>query len=189
MLEVMKIQIIPDNVFNSLNIDTRKKKYPGELATRVIDCMALEYADKTGHCVIDSTNKSEIILVEIVIGAGGEVALLANLFKSQVYDIAEALDIPESIIRRKPINSTFGTDKIAGYFGEIPSDFSPRDIYRVLDLALLLLYDKKYSPERLAQELGHSKTFTQKLSRRIENQNHRRAIPCFSIYEMDEFST
>ena len=88
------------------------KIYPGELATRLIDLTTLEYADKTGHCGVDSTNGSEIVLGEIVLGAGLEFSPISDLYKSQVFDLGELLETPQYILDRNPINSTFGTDKI-----------------------------------------------------------------------------
>ena len=170
-----------------LNLTHRKKIYPGELATRLMDLLVLEYADKTGHCAIDSTNKTEVVLGEIVIGAGGEAAILSDFYKTQVYDLAEALAIPDPFIQRRPINSTFATDKVSSYFAEIPTDFTPGDVYRVLDLALFLAYDKKYSSEALSHELGHSEKFTQKLWQRIHSQDHRRVIPSFNFHELPSY--
>src|SRR3989344_8055644 len=135
------------------------KIYPGELATRLIDLATLEYADKTGHCGIDSTNGSEIILGEIVIGAGLEYSPISDLYKSQVFDIGEILEIPKYIIERNPINSTFGIDKIKSYFGEIPEELSARDVYAVLDPVLFHIFEMKMKPFEISQKLKHSQKF------------------------------
>ncbi len=167
-----------ENIVSSLK---SPKIYSGELATRLIDCVVLEVADKTGHCSMDSTNGTEIVLGEIVLGAGAECAPIADFYKSQVYDIAELIGVPEFILGRPPINSTFGNDKVASYFGEIPDDFTPRDVYRVLDPVLFLVYDKIYKPRTVTRRLGHSLKFAEKVYQRVRNQGHRRLRPFFAI--------
>ena len=156
------------------------KKYPGELATRLIDLVVLEYADKTGHCGIDSTNGSEIVLGETVLGAGLEYYPLSNLYKSQVFDMGELLKVPQYIIDRNPINSTFGTDKVRSYFGEIPNGFSPRDVYSVLDPILFHIFNKKMKPKKIMQKLGHSSEFVERVYKKVKDQDHRRKLPHFA---------
>lgn len=158
-----------------------KKVYPGELATRLIDLITLEYADKTSHCGIDSTNGSEIVLGEIVIGAGLEYSPICDLYKSQVFDVGEVLGLPTYIIDRNPINSTFGTDKINSYFGEIPKGLVARDVYAVLDPILFHIFDKKMRPAEIAHKLGHSQKFVERVHQRVRNQDHRRNHPYFAL--------
>lgn len=158
-----------------------RKIYPGELSSRLMNLVTLEYADKTGHCCVDSTNGSEIVLGEIVLGSGFEYSPLSDLYKSQVFDIAEFLDMPKYIVNRNPINSTFGIDKIHSYFGEIPNRFSARDIYAVLDPVLFHIFDKKMKPRVIARKLGHSIKFVERVYQRFKNQDHRRKPPYFAL--------
>lgn len=158
-----------------------KKVYPGELATRLIDLLVLEYADKTSHCSIDPVNASEIALGEIVLGCGMEYRPINNFYKSMVFALGDLLGAPDYIINRNPINSTFGTDKIHSYFGEIPKNLSAREVYEVLDCVLFNIFDKKIGPKKIAQELGHSLGFVEKVYQRVMNQDHRRDPPCFVI--------
>ena len=157
------------------------KIYPGELATRLIDLLTLEYADKTGHCGVDSTNGSEIVLGEIVIGAGLEYSPISDLYKSQVFDLGEALKSPQYILDRNPINSTFGIDKVKSYFGEIPQGLTVRDVYAVLDLVLFYIFDKKMKPVEIAKKAGHSLRFVERVYQRVKNQDHRRKRPYFAL--------
>lgn len=159
----------------------RKEKYSGELSTRLIYLVLLEYADRTSHCLMDPANGSEIVLGEFVVGCGVDCSPISDLYKSQVYDIAELIGIPRFIIDRPPINSTFGNDKIRSYFGEIPEGLSPRDVYRVLDPILHLAFIKKMKPPAIARRLGHSLSFVEKVHQRIKNQDNRRNIPYFAI--------
>lgn len=159
----------------------KTKQYPGELATRLISNLVLEYADKTNHCAVEATNGTEIVLGEISLGAGGEYAPIADLYKSQVYDIAERIGVPEFVINRPPIDSAFGTNKVLGYFGEMPDGFTPRDAYNVLDPVLYLVHERRWTPKTVSKKLGHSLTFTENVYRKVRNQDHRRLRPYFNV--------
>jgi len=161
------------------------KRYPGELATRLIDLLTLEYADKAGHCGIDSTNGSEIVLGEIVLGAGLEYSPICDIYKSQVFDLGDRLGMPSYVIDRNPINSTFGTDKIHSYFGEIPEGLGAREVYGVVDPVLYHIWDLKLKPEEIIGKTGHSLEFLKNLYKRVRNQDHRREHPFFSITDKE----
>ncbi|MBI2670668.1 hypothetical protein HYX18_01655 [Candidatus Woesearchaeota archaeon] len=160
--------------------------YPGELATRLISLVNLEFADRIGHCAVGTTNGTEIVLGEFVIGAANECEPIADIYKSQVFDIGEILGISRYILERNPINSTFGTDKIHTYFAEIPDGLDARAVYSVLDPVVHHLFDLKLEPSEVARRLGHSKSFVDKVARRIRNQDHRRRIPFFCLEDKIE---
>ena len=120
---------------------------------------------------------------EFVLGGGGELAPLSSMYKSQVYDLAEILGVPKFVIDRRPINSTFGNDKVLTYFSEVPMGFTARDAYNVLDPSLYLVYRKKYTPKMLVKELGHSQEFSEKIHDVVRKQDHRRAIPYFKFLD------
>lgn len=171
-----------NNFTDRIVVETgRPKIYSGELATRLINSCILEYADKTGHCAIDATNGTEVLLGEFVIGAGAEYSPLSDFYKSQVYDMAEILGVPDFVINRPPINSTFGNDKISSYFGEIPDGLKPRGVYAVLDPVLHLIYDRNLGPRKISEQLGHSLPFAESVYKRVKAQNHRRRSPYFTV--------
>ncbi len=155
------------------------KSWPAEPTTGLIDVTTVSMGYKVWAAALDSTNKTEEVLGEINIPSGCSIKILANLWKSQVYDLGEILGIPKTILNRKPINSTYGTSKIDSYFGEIPSGFTPRETYQVLDLVLEQLYQDGKSVDEVSQGLGHSKEFIQRVKTKIDSQNHRRKIPTF----------
>lgn len=172
-----QLRWIDREVDNVIAYSRHNKVYSGELTTRLMALYLMEFADKTGHCLVDSSNLTEIVLGEIVIGAGGECAPLASLYKSQIFDIAEQIGVPDFVLNRAPINSTFGNDKTATYFAEKSLSFSPRDTYKILDLILYSLYERKILPSDVARILKHSPRFIERVSTRIHNQDHRREIP------------
>jgi len=175
------LRAIDDHTEELVVASTRQKLYAGGLTTRLINLVGLEVSDKIGHCFINTTNGTEVVLGEFVIGAGGEYAPLVDFYKSRVYDIGELIGIPKFVLERPPINSTYGTDKIHTYFGEIPAGLTPRDVYAVLDPVLYLIYNKGFKPRTIAKGLGHSEKFVKNVYEKVKAQEHRREIPFFSV--------
>ncbi len=67
------------------------------------------YAEKNNYLVIGTTNKSEYVQgFYVKYGDGGvDLEPIAHLYKTQVYQLAEYLDIPKEIIERTPSPDTF----------------------------------------------------------------------------------
>lgn len=181
------LRLLDGDIDQTISSTHQPKIYTGGLTTRFIATLLMEYADRTGHCALDTTNGTEMILGEIVLNGGGECAPLADLYKSQVYDIAKSIGVPDFVINRPPINSTFGSDKVDTYFSERPEGITPRQAYQVLDPILYYLFDKHYRPRTVARRLGHSATFINRVSEKIEAQGHRRNIPYFALNDRYKF--
>jgi NAD+ synthase len=67
------------------------------------------YAEKNNYLVIGTTNYSEYAQgFYVKFGDGGvDLEPIAHLYKTQVYQLAEFLNVPEEIIRREPSPDTF----------------------------------------------------------------------------------
>ena len=95
------------------------------------------YAEKNNFLVCGTTNKAEFQQGYFVkYGDGGvDVEPLANLFKTQVYQLAEFLNIPNEILQRKASPDTWSFDvSDEEFFFSLP--------YEIIDL---LLYAKEQS--------------------------------------------
>ncbi len=169
------------NAEEMVHASGRSKVYEGELSTRFLSNLVREFSDRIGHCYVDSTNGSEIIIGELVLGAGGDYSPLVDLYKSQLWTLAEMLAVPLFIRDRPPINSTFGSNKMTTYFRKLPDGMMPQEAYAVLDPVLYGLYDLHRSPRTVARELGHSRSFVERVSKRIEDQKLRRNPPFFAM--------
>jgi NAD+ synthase len=110
----------------------------------------LEYyhADLLNYAVAGTPNRLEYdqgFFVKLGDGAA-DIKPIAHLYKSQVYDVARALGLPEAIIDRPPTTDTYslpqGQDE---FFFAVP--------YEVMDLCL---YGKNhgYGPEEVASVAG-----------------------------------
>ena len=71
---------------------------------RVRMTMLYYYAEKNNFCVVGTTNKSEFLQGYFVkYGDGGtDIEPLTNLYKSQIYQIGQFLEIPEEILNSDP---------------------------------------------------------------------------------------
>jgi NAD+ synthase len=157
----------------------RQQVYVGELPTRVINQHAIELADRIGHTLVGSTNATEFVLGEFVLGCQEQVSPFLALYKSVIYELARVVNVPEEIINRPPVNSTWNNDKVRTYFKEMPN-ISAEEAYNVLDPVLYGLHDLKLSPPRVARELRHSLSFVSRVYNRITSQEHRRRIPLYT---------
>ena len=95
------------------------------------------YAEKNNFLVCGTTNKAEFQQGYFVkYGDGGvDIEPLANLFKTQVYQLAEFLNIPNEILQRKASPDTWSFDvSDEEFFFSLP--------YEIIDL---LLYAKEQS--------------------------------------------
>jgi len=173
---IQGIDILTGGILQSTN---RIPMWVAEPTTSLIDLITVNMGYKVWAAALDCGNKTEEALGEINIPSGCLVRPLANLWKTQVYDLAEVLGIPEHLRSTKPINSTYGVSKVDAYFKDIPENISPRDIYGLLDLALKMLYDEKKSVEDVCLLLEQSPEFISKIQTKINSQAHRIMIPAF----------
>jgi len=119
--------------------------------------------------VLGTSNKTELLL-----GYGtlyGDMASainpLGDLYKTQVWALAEEVGVPEVIIRKKP-----SADLWLGQTDEGELGFT----YREVDRLLYLMVDQRYSrPELIAA--GFSEGFVDEVTLRIMNSQFKRRLP------------
>jgi len=121
------------------------------------------------YCSIDTTDATEIILGETVGSTSFCIAPFWNLYKSQIYDVAKTIGVPDYVIKRESLDSFSGIRKIETYFAEVPSDLTDKDIYNVLDPVLYSIYTKGLDPLMIAQKFGHSLDFVKRVYNHIQN--------------------
>jgi len=110
--------------------------------------MLYYYAEKSHFVVAGTTNKSELVQGYYVkYGDGGvDIEPLAEIYKTQVYQISGRLGIPDEIINRKPSPDTWN-------FEVSDEDFFFGLPYRTLDL-IWYASENNISPEIISAELG-----------------------------------
>ncbi|MGH7770308.1 MAG: NAD+ synthase [Candidatus Binatia bacterium] len=119
--------------------------------------------------VLGTSNKTELLL-----GYGtlyGDMASAVNplgdLYKTQVWALAETVGVPVAIVKKKP-----SADLWEGQTDEAELGFSYLDVDRLL----YLMVDERYSkPELVAA--GFSEQFIDEVTRRVMNSHFKRRLP------------
>lgn len=112
--------------------------------------MSLVYyhAEQLHYAVIGTPNKHEVdqgFFVKYGDG-GGDLFPIGRLYKTQVYQIAEYLGVPQGIIDRTPTTDTYSAEQTQEeFFYEFPHD--------VMDL-LWYAYENRYDPAEVGQVMG-----------------------------------
>jgi NAD+ synthase len=119
--------------------------------------------------VLGTSNKTELLL-----GYGtlyGDMASainpLGDLYKTQVWALAEAIGVPEVIVKKKPSADLWEGQTDEGEFG-----FTYRDV----DQLLYFMVDERYSREELVRA-GFSEPFIDQITLRIMNSQFKRRLP------------
>ena len=128
-----------------------------------------DHSARWNALVLGTSNKTELLL-----GYGtlyGDMASainpLGDLYKTQVWALAEAVGVPEVIVQKKP-----SADLWAGQTDEGELGFS----YREVDRLLYLMVDERYSrPELIAS--GFPERFVDEVTLRIMNSQFKRRLP------------
>jgi NAD+ synthase len=115
---------------------------------RIRKCIEYFHADRLNYAVVGTPNRLEYDQGFFVKNGDGSADLkpIAHLYKSQVYELARYLRLPEEICSAQPTTDTYslaqGQDE---FYFSLP--------YRQMDLALWA-YDHRVPPEQLASVLG-----------------------------------
>jgi len=112
--------------------------------------MLYYHAERLHYAVIGTPNKHEVEQGFFVkYGDGGaDIMPIANYYKTQVYQMAEYLGIPEEIIKRTPTTDTYSAEQTQEeFFYQFP--------YQTLDL-LWYAYENDYDPSEVGKEMGYS---------------------------------
>jgi NAD+ synthase len=131
---------------------------------RVRKILEYYHADRLNYAVAGTPNKLEYdqgFFVKLGDGAA-DVKPIAHLYKSQVYQIAEYLKVPENIRRRRPTTDTYSLSQSQEeFFFSLP--------YEKMDLCL---YGKtnNYSKEAVAELTGMTSAEVEKVYKDIEQK-------------------
>ena len=128
-----------------------------------------DYSYKLNSLVLGTSNKSELLL-----GYGtlyGDMASALNpigdIYKTQIYQLAEHLDIPKNIITKAP-----SADLWEGQSDEGELGFT----YETADGIMYLLIDKMYKPE-VVVSLGYDENLVNKIYDKIKKSQYKRRMP------------
>lgn len=119
--------------------------------------------------VIGTGNKTEILLGYTTLYGDSACAVnpIGDLYKTQVRQMAAALNIPESI-RTKPPSADLWPDQT----DEGEMGFS----YEEVDQVLYLLFDQSYTIDEVV-ELGFTRAFVERVWQIVQRNQYKRTIP------------
>lgn len=132
-------------------------------------CCLYDYSSKTGALVLGTSNKTELLL-----GYGtifGDLASAINpigdLYKSEIWQLAEYLKVPPEIINKAP-----SADLWEGQTDEQELGYTYQDI----DQLLYYLVDERY-PDAFILENGYKEKTLQDIKKRIQTSQFKRRPP------------
>ncbi len=119
--------------------------------------------------VLGTSNKTELLLGYGTLHGDMASAInpLGDLYKTQVWALAEAVGVPPIILQKKP-----SADLWAGQTDEDEIGFT----YREIDQLLYLMVDQRYSKNELIAA-GFSERFVGEVTLRIMNSQFKRRLP------------
>jgi NAD+ synthase len=142
--------------------------------------MLYYYAESLHYAVIGTPNKHEQEQGFFVkYGDGGaDVMPIGNLYKTQVYQLANYLDVPKNIIERTPTTDTYTAEQTQEeFFFQLPYGIMDRYWYG---------FENGYSPEEVAEVMGESKEHVVALFNNFERKKktteYLRSAPIRNYY-------
>ena len=119
--------------------------------------------------VVGTGNKTEILLGYTTLYGDSACALNPNgdLYKTQLRQLARAMDVPEVIIQKPP-----SADLWVGQTDEGELGYTYEDV----DQLLYLLVDQRYSPEDCVQA-GFEESFVREVVDRVRRNHFKRVLP------------
>ena len=168
-IEHLEVDITPqiDAYFDRFpDADQRRR---GNKMARERKSIEYDHSSAWRALVIGTSNKTELLL-----GYGtiyGDMASAINpigdLYKTQVWQLADALGVPTAIVQKAP-----SADLWAGQSDETELGFQ----YRMIDELLYYLVERRYSVDELKRQ-GFDEAFVTEIMRRIRENQYKRRLP------------
>ena len=151
------------------NYDVTDRITSGNIKPRVRMTGAYYFANKQRRMVMGTSNKTELLIGFFTKYGDGGVDLmpLADLYKTQLRQLARHLNIPKNIIEKPPSPGFYPghTDE-----GELGID------YTTLDL-ILYSWEKGSDASMIATDLSISPDLVESVMRRVNANEHKRRLP------------
>jgi NAD+ synthase len=126
--------------------------------------MVYYHAESLHFAVIGTPNKHEQeqgFFVKFGDGAG-DIMPIGNLYKTQVYQLAEYLGVPKAIINRTPTTDTYSAEQTQEeFFYQLPFNLMDRYWYG---------FENGYSPKEVADVMGETEQRVEALFRNFERK-------------------
>ena len=167
-VRLIDVEPIVNSIVSSLGIKDRVVK--GNVTARVRMVMLHAEAAMRDFLVIGTSDKSELTIGYFTKygDAGVDVMPLADLYKTQVRQLARYLGVPERIIEKPPSPRLWEDHTAEGEIGMS---------YDLLDSILYLRFDRWMDPRRVAEALGVELETVLRVDRMVRSSQHKRMMP------------
>jgi len=170
-IECREINIKPivDSFVAGLGFQPDKRSL-GNIMARTRMVLLYAHANAKNYLVLGTSNRSEFLTGYFTKWGDGasDYAPLINLYKTEVWEIAKLLGVPERIIEKKPT---------AGLWEGQTDEDELGISYRLLDEILWRLVDLKMPTEEVAKELGVSIERVEYVENLVKKSEHKRRLP------------
>jgi NAD+ synthase len=141
----------------------------GNIMARARMIVLYDQSAARGLLPMGTSNKTEFLLGYSTIYGDSGVALhpIADLYKFQVRQMAQAVGAPDSVINKAP-----SADLWEGQTDEDELGFT----YDAVDQVLFLLVDERYTVDEVIAE-GFDAGFVEKVWRRVKANHYKRTMP------------
>ena len=161
------ISDMADGLINKFpDMDNQRK---GNIMARCRMIVLYDQSSAFGGLVVGTSNKTEILLGYSTLFGDSASAFnpIGDLYKTQVRQLAAALDIPQVIIQKAPSADLWANQTDEGELG-----FT----YAEVDKLLYLMIDERYTPEECVED-GFTKDFVDTVVKRIRRYHFKRVLP------------
>ncbi|MEA3281532.1 MAG: NAD+ synthase [Euryarchaeota archaeon] len=141
----------------------------GNLIARTRMCVLYYYANLLNRIVIGTGNRTELLIGYATKygDSGVDLEPLGDLYKTEVFELARHLGVPERIIEKPPSARLWAGQTDEGELGMR---------YQEIDRILRMLVDEKLSTEEVATR-GVPKASVSRISDLIRSSKHKRHAP------------
>jgi NAD+ synthase len=130
--------------------------------TRVVQSIIFQIADGVMGSVFATTDKSERLLGRHTECFYGHIAPLVDLYKTELVELARAIDVPDRVLSSRPgCKNWWWDDEVFGVS------------YQTLDPILYLMSEKRLSAARIASKYNIDRVWLRKIEARLRNQKLR----------------
>jgi NAD+ synthase len=165
--EVIDISPMVDGFFGPENDASPVRR--GNFAARMRMSVLYDRSVVWGGLVVGTGNKTESLIGYTTVFGDSACAFnpIGDLYKSQVRQMAEAMGVPDAIIRKAP-----SADLWPGQTDETEAGFT----YPVLDRLLFWLIDKRRSIDEVVA-LGFERALVERVDRMVAGAEFKRQVP------------
>jgi NAD+ synthase len=148
------------------DMDNQRK---GNVMARARMVVLYDQSVAFGGLVMGTSNKTEMMLGYSTLFGDSAAAIqpLADLYKNQVRQLAQAMGVPHSVIAKPPSADLWQGQTDEGELGYT---------YDAVDQLLYLLVDRRYRPEECIEE-GFEEAFVRRVWRQVRMNHYKRTMP------------